>query len=946
MHGSYENGIVANSDPTTGRIDRVILSGAVGPRPWFTWPVPAFAEHRPGIELGSSVMDLSDELGWCIGETVPGGRVYIEPKFLATTPIRGVFLPPIDLGYPKEADAYISSIWIAKKKSKGVFETSNWKCGLLVGESMGRVTMYPLPTTVEQRDNSNLWADAANSWIVSPGVPILSIKVDENYSVRRQRRYKQRKEGMVVVVVNALGEVWYLRDLEGPWRLVEQTRRTVKYMDDTDSKEVETERGCMRLEWERVEMLWNGWGMDYFIEVDFAGGNIILGKKGRRYVDPVMGETDRMDDGDVGGGWVKCFHLAAKIDMELEKLEGDVVMDIVYPPLQSKTNARSTKGSNFGGSESLEFPENDLIDDAALDFTTTETLPDEDTWTGKQLSFSHDQISQKAIEISAFSIDKSNFSTLSAGEDPHVNGKVHDLPGLNARLFAVGTATGSIFVWNIRSPVHTGIIEQPLRIIHTESPIITTLGLTSLYLIHGGNDGLVQCWDPLASTLEPIRTIHSRFSTRARRRMAQAELNRQNLAGGDNQYAARAVQLDPDPTVLRGVIALGTYVRYWSFAGDVSSAINGKRKKKLGRRAGVGGGVASSPGRGRLEGNLRGEISSEIIALEKEKARKKKEEDRLREMFGVPGFGFGELSEEEMILYARMLSEEAFDKEKSALGSELERGESGLSREPRASSDEDEEAALAAALAASASKAADHMYQSNSSSVTTPTSVSVHENDGIDDGGGGDIDMELAEAIRLSLLDTTPGEGVSFRYSYDDDEPSAGASGTSTAVAAPFNVPGPSQKIFVNPVTPAKEESASDGTPPASAWGKTGSWGKTSIKKKGTQKWAGGGGYADEWPSPRHAASISGDKFDDGAVHMGSNKGERGSDEDLEFVIRLSLAEEESRRLAAGVGGGGEDDQPGVTQSSRSEVVGAFGGNIGKEISMGVWGSKGKGRGV
>jgi len=36
---------------------------------------------------------------------------------------------------------------------------------------------------------------------------------------------------------------------------------------------------------------------------------------------------------------------------------------------------------------------------------------------------------------------------------------------------------------------------SPLRVISTESPQVSCLAVTSLFLVHGGNDGLVQAWD-------------------------------------------------------------------------------------------------------------------------------------------------------------------------------------------------------------------------------------------------------------------------------------------------------------------------------------------------------------------------------------------------------------------------------------------------------------------
>src|SRR5690606_9054473 len=102
-----------------------------------------------------------------------------------------------------------------------------------------------------------------------------------------------------------------------------------------------------------------------------------------------------------------------------------------------------------------------------------------------------------------------------------------DIPGQRARFMAVGTATGVVYIFDIRAAASRNpeLINSipPIRVIYTDSPQISSLALTSLYVVHGGNDGLVQAWDPLASSTQPIRTLNSRFSSRARRRLIQAE---------------------------------------------------------------------------------------------------------------------------------------------------------------------------------------------------------------------------------------------------------------------------------------------------------------------------------------------------------------------------------------------------------------------------------------
>src|SRR5690606_7771958 len=104
-------------------------------------PINGIGYHKPGIELGTCVMDLSDELGWVIGETVPQGYVYVQPKqMVGNELIRGYFLnPPVALT-SLEYEVFISAVWIAKKRS-GIFEYTKGKCGVIACESRGRISV-------------------------------------------------------------------------------------------------------------------------------------------------------------------------------------------------------------------------------------------------------------------------------------------------------------------------------------------------------------------------------------------------------------------------------------------------------------------------------------------------------------------------------------------------------------------------------------------------------------------------------------------------------------------------------------------------------------------------------------------------------------------------------------------------------------------------------------
>ncbi|KAG9247695.1 putative F-box/WD repeat-containing protein pof10 [Calycina marina] len=360
-------------------------------------------------------------------------------------------------------------------------------------------------------------------------------------------------------------------------------------------------------------------------------------------------------------------------------------------------------------------------------------------------------LSDQAIgKVTASSIDMSTFALLTVDEDPiltvNVNSTVSSpfatrsdngnalpvpIPGQRARFLAIGSGTGKVVVFNMRGPQPDNAIIvnelSALRTIQTDSPQISCLAVSSMYLVHGGNDGLVQAWDPLASSLQPIRVLHSRFSSRARRRLVQAEASVQGV--GINLYAAGALMLDPDPTVLRGMVSLGTHLRYWSYSASAADQYQSKKRRlRRSNERGTNSGPDRFTNTGR--GALLDYIATEQEDLKKEKLRRAKEDARLRGRFGV---GLGGLSDEDAIRYAEMISAEEFQK------------------------DEERRISEAGYLADSA------LQSACSSSTVTP--VGSYKDGSSLPCKDEQFDEDIEEAIRLSLLDGVDSGGRSPRRS-------------------------------------------------------------------------------------------------------------------------------------------------------------------------------------
>lgn len=719
IHGADDQGTATSSDPSIGKVDNWGLSD---PQFFlqFSERFPGDAEYGlgPGEVVGvPNVMDVSQPYGMIHGEGSPGGMTY----FRSTDEMRGRFLlfssamSHPELGIPRipSTTEAVCSVWIAK--SSTIPSMTEGLIGMFSGSSHGVLTAYSLgsTSTTSNRDQRFTRGEMTARWVLSPGVPLIAVSVDSEYSLKR---YAENR--IWAVVVNALGEVFYLTKfprrsrvergtklddeaiermawLTGRgvyWNIVEPSRRTARpdpyadgSVDGSYSPRTSWTGMCLGqdqiiAETSEIEAFVNrkpkdvqrmclGWDMRRKLEVDFAG-----------------------DDGNNAGESIAVF------DCGLDEGSSAVIKRYTRcrfqedrapppsatPPLTSSSTQASESPSLFGGSSPQSAPAAsfsfDRLEESLSKEDGSESMtprPMNEEWRTSIFSLG----GLRHMQILATAIDSSTFATQTISEDPLLSfsGRSNasspsmtplsstdpkispdDIPGQRARLVAVGTKTGSVLLWNMRAslPNDAEMLStvEPIRIIHTESPQISCLALSSLYLVHGGNDGLVQAWDPLNSSVQPIRTLNSRFSSRARRRLAQAQASPQGV--GINLFAAGAICLDPDPTVLRGMMSLGTHLRYWSYSSSAADQYRShKRRLRRSERGSNNGGERYS---GLTRTNLKDYIASEKFELDREHEQRRKDAQRFAGRFGTELL---DGSEEEMIAYAAMLSQESLEQE-------------------------------------------------------------------------------------------------------------------------------------------------------------------------------------------------------------------------------------------------------------------------------------------
>ena len=683
IHGSSDIGLATASNPFYGKVETFDD----------TVTLPSLDEVAPqlvpyGLEGGwaaaPNVIDVSEQYGSLSGEGWPGGRAWFKPLNN-----HGLFVlaeaPGASAEIPRVLDDHeaISSVWIAK--SSIVPTVTESMIGMVTGSSLGVVRAYSLPP--DKGLPSLRPASETARWILSPGVPIIRVKIDDSFSQRR------RASGRVwAVALNALGEVFYLSNVptmvkdcpKGKvidsswysaqtvcWNLIEATRRRPNpssmnddaracYSPRSPSKLSKLGKEQLCAEAREMERFMNlapahfrdacdGWDMRRQLEVDFGG-----------------------DDGKGAGEAVfviDCGHVQKSTCMKRYTRALDSGGD--------EASGQVPGGSSiFGAGPAQQSGQPSPVGAAAVD-----------AWTCSSYQLNE----QNGTLVTAVAIDTSTHANLNMAEDPlrksqtgtpaDVTPKIietAEIPGRRARLVALGFKNGAVMVWDGRAPVSDSV--EPVRCIRTESPAVSSLALSSLYLVHGGSDGLVQAWDPLGSVLGALRTFNARASGRSPRHGFGQHPNRP-----DNPAAVGAIFLDPDPAALRGIVAYGSVVRTWSFS---SSDSHSWKKRKLRHRHGDAQGRRSTR-------TVSGHIAAEAREVRREHERQAREQDRLRTRFGVGSLG--DLTEEEAIMYAQMMSEESFmeDEQRRVSASETSSTYSGVSTpEPSLSGAKTEQAAV------------------------------------------------------------------------------------------------------------------------------------------------------------------------------------------------------------------------------------------------------------
>ncbi|KAI1095770.1 hypothetical protein F5B19DRAFT_438754 [Rostrohypoxylon terebratum] len=775
IHGASDMGVATLSDPTSGKVEKWGIDDHFG--------FGQLEEEAPNIipygvgdgpAVVPNVMDVSQPYGLLGGEGFPGGRAF----YRGTGEYRGKYLGK-DAGlveaYPDipkipELLQSVCSVWIAKSSS--VPSLTQSLIGMMAGSSLGVVTAFALGYD----PNGPRYApgEVSARWVLSPGVPIIALKIDDSYSQKRKALNR-----VWAVALNALGEVYYLTQppvapisktktddglklawhtgRSTNWHLVEATRRQARpdesgknalrgaYSPRSPSDDMGLTKDQMAAEAREIEKFLRykpahfrkvcyGWDMRRKLEVDFASDDELGAGESVFIIDCGLQEDQTSAIKRFTRSSMSRTRPGILATPELETPVDDTPAPSIFGDSNTKSSSPSSSESPLlkqvlPASSKPSLPGVASVAKPALD-DWRETVFHSKELGSSQITATAVDASQLAL-VASFEDPLKNTTNIASGGSETPTRQSLDIPGRRARFLSMGTNTGKVVLWNMREP-HSGDGIHPVRIIQTESPEITCLALSALYLVHGGSDGLVQAWDPLASTLDPIRTINSRSPGRMPRHLLSANPALRNV----NFAAAGAIYLDPDPGLLHGVVSFGTFVRYWSY----SSSNHGTGRKRRNRHSDIHGRVTGR----RHGGGVAGYIAAEAEELRTEQEHRAREQARLRSRFGV---GLGELTEEEAIRYAEMISQESF-----------------IDEQRRASASDTGSAADLDTTSSSGSTL------TPDPSVTGPSPLAVSSSAQNESADESDYERQIQAAIRLSLMegvnDTggSPGAGESGGY--------------------------------------------------------------------------------------------------------------------------------------------------------------------------------------
>ncbi|KAI8149261.1 WD40-repeat-containing domain protein [Fennellomyces sp. T-0311] len=199
-------------------------------------------------------------------------------------------------------------------------------------------------------------------------------------------------------------------------------------------------------------------------------------------------------------------------------------------------------------------------------------------------------------------------------------------PTRTTRILVTGDTAGTICVWDGDA---TNIDEhriRPLRVLHGHISPISALYVDACKIVSGSDDGWIRIWDPLSGVL--VNVLGNKIPK-------SAPIDRNDVS----VMRVTSIQCDD----YRGIATIGHQVKTWDFSPN-KQMLN---KRNLRKNVRAGAGEAR-----KLHYEIKQEWKESAETMQQERKEREREAKELSKMT------LGGLSDEEMLAYAMMLSQE------------------------------------------------------------------------------------------------------------------------------------------------------------------------------------------------------------------------------------------------------------------------------------------------
>ncbi|KAL0088120.1 WD40-repeat-containing domain protein [Phycomyces blakesleeanus] len=280
------------------------------------------------------------------------------------------------------------------------------------------------------------------------------------------------------------------------------------------------------------------------------------------------------------------------------------------------------------------------------------------------------------------------------------------------QIMVTGDSTGTVYLWDGDSIEKDGLV-RPLKVMHGHIAAISSIYIDAFKIVTGSNDGWIRIWNPITAAI--INVLGNKIPRNAPVDRNDISIMRVNKIMCSDY---------------KGVAAIGHHLKTWDFSPNKQLLAQRNLREKV-----------KAPGAGLRDQNLHYEIKQELKDSTEKLSQEKKE--RFVKAKKVHKLTLGGLSDEEMLAYATMLSQEEMVSNRGYVSHEQQQqGSSGGAKNDINNGDyinDEEDEDLLRAVIASLSLTENEQYCDQEILATKAAVNHSSNNSSIDSGSGSSL---------------------------------------------------------------------------------------------------------------------------------------------------------------------------------------------------------------